>query len=261
MAHLHLVVDGGGGTLARRAAAFRTAPTVWVVEGRALTEAGPAPFRIHSPLPPEVLAYTPMLEAAGCDVTVEHGRLIGEVLGLEVARVQSEAGVIRMEVGVGRFDREAHAVIDDDDGVGGGALAAVVDLVREHRRPGAPRHPLNQLVPERLLRRLIVDEPGLVGGEHLRPVPALSPLPDLRSSGPVPAVGVDPDGRAVVVVCSVGVDVDLVPAAADMRLADGRDARLVLAVPGRDAVASTRELAAALTDPAEVVAVDLPSRS
>jgi hypothetical protein len=60
----------------------------------------------------------------------------------------------------------------------------------------------------------------------------------------------------VVVVCSVGIDLDLVPFAADARLAAGRpDARLVLVVPERDAHPVTRELATLLRVPAEIVAV------
>jgi hypothetical protein len=60
----------------------------------------------------------------------------------------------------------------------------------------------------------------------------------------------------VVVVCSVGIDLDLVPFAADARLALlGRDADagLVIAVPERDAHAATKALAAALRRPAEIV--------
>ena len=79
--------------------------------------------------------------------------------------------------------------------------------------------------------------------------------PDLRTPWPAPATGVDDRGEPLVVVCSVGVDLDLVPAAADARLQDGRDARLVLAVAARDAHAITVALAAALERPADVVAV------
>jgi hypothetical protein len=76
---------------------------------------------------------------------------------------------------------------------------------------------------------------------------------DLRQPAPAPAGGVDLSGRPIVVVCSTGIDVDLVPAAADARLSDGRDARLVLVVPEGDDHPVTHALAAALADPAEVV--------
>jgi hypothetical protein len=47
----------------------------------------------------------------------------------------------------------------------------------------------------------------------------------------------------------------LVPLATDARLADGRNPRLVLAVPEGDDHPVTRRLAAALVEPAEVVTV------
>ena len=80
--------------------------------------------------------------------------------------------------------------------------------------------------------------------------------PDPRTPWPAAATGVAADGSPLVVVCSVGVDLDLVPAAADARLVDGRAARLVLAVPPRDRHPVTEALAGALAQPADVVAVD-----
>jgi hypothetical protein len=67
------------------------------------------------------------------------------------------------------------------------------------------------------------------------------------------AVGEDLAGAPVVVACSVGIDLDLVPAAADTRLAVAPDAELLLVVPERDAHAVTAALAARLTRPARVV--------
>ena len=52
-----------------------------------------------------------------------------------------------------------------------------------------------------------------------------------------------------------GIDLGLVPMAADLRLAHAPGARLVLVVPERDAHPVTRRLAAALVEPAEVVAL------
>jgi hypothetical protein len=57
-------------------------------------------------------------------------------------------------------------------------------------------------------------------------------------------------------VCSSGIDLNLVPAAADAWLADGRDGcRLIIAVPSGDDHPVTRDLAAALREPATVVTV------
>ena len=65
----------------------------------------------------------------------------------------------------------------------------------------------------------------------------------------------DEQGRPLLVVCSVGIDVDLVPAAVDARLADGRGPRLVLTMPEGDDHPVTRTLAAALVEPAEIVTI------
>ena len=45
------------------------------------------------------------------------------------------------------------------------------------------------------------------------------PRTNLSDAVPCVATGLDPDGRPVVVVCSVGIDLDVVPFAADARLA------------------------------------------
>ena len=73
---------------------------------------------------------------ADVDVVVEHGELFGEVLGLEVARVVVDEDGTRFEVGVGRHDREAFAMLHGDLPTPE-ALARVVATVRQHRRPDA----------------------------------------------------------------------------------------------------------------------------
>ena len=45
---------------------------------------------------------------------MEHGVLLGEVDGLEVCRVVLVDGVAHLEVGVGRHDREAFALMHGD---------------------------------------------------------------------------------------------------------------------------------------------------
>jgi hypothetical protein len=252
---LHVVTDRHADLLARRAAAFRQPPTVWQIEGAELVAATPAAPPVPAPPPDAALDLVARLEGQGIDVVIDHGEIIGEVLGLEVARVVVDPdGSAHLEVGVGRNDREAFALIHADQAPEE-ALASVVATVSAQRRAEAPPHPLNRLGAQRWLRARLVAEPGLVGAAHLVPVAGVLPRGGVKESVPVAAVGTDPDGGPVVVVTSTGIDLDLVPAAADLRLAHSPAARLVLAVPERDAHAVTRRLAAALVDPAELVAL------
>ncbi|HMQ27317.1 MAG TPA: hypothetical protein PKA98_15100, partial [Acidimicrobiales bacterium] len=160
----------------------------------------------------------------------------------------------RLEVGVGRHDREAFAMIHGDLPTPD-ALMSVIDAVLAQRRPGASPHPLNRLAAERWLRALLVERPGLVGARSLRPVDPPVPRDNVKDAAPAPTLGESEDGTTVVVVCSAGIDLDLVPGAADARSWHAPEARLVLVVPERDDHPVTRALAAALTVPAEIVTV------
>ena len=254
---LHLLVDDAdeAAALARRAGELTLDVTVWSVDGRPLVEAAPAPPPVlDPPLPPEAEAFVDVLRAAGAEPVAERGVLVGEVLGLEVARVVVDEDGAFLEVGVGKHDRHAQSLLHGDRPPAA-ALADAVAFVASHRRPGAAPHPLNRLAPERWLRSRVVADPSLVGAAQLWPVSSPVVRDDLRKSAPAPAAGTDASGAPLLVVCSTGIDLDLVPAAADARLRDGRGARLLLAIPRRDDLPVTRALAAALTDPAEVVPV------
>ena len=241
-----LVEDAdAAGVLARRASCFAAPPTVWVVDGASATVAAATALAAAPPVPPEVAAMADVIAAAGADPVYEHGRLVGEVEGLEVCRVEPGPPP-HLGIGVGRFDREANELLGQD------SLEAVVRIVREHRREDAPDHPLKRWAGSRWLRTRLLRDPSLVGADVLFPMAPTTEAPDLRVSWPAPATGTAAD-EPIVVVCSVGVDLDLVPAAADARLADGRDARLVLALPRRDVHPVTVALAGALAQPAEVV--------
>ncbi|HEX2384109.1 MAG TPA: hypothetical protein VHI95_15810 [Acidimicrobiales bacterium] len=199
--------------------------------------------------PAEPSADEPRLVAllvdAGLDVVVEHGHVAGELRGLEVARISNG----RLDVGVGEADRELTAMVHGDLAPEA-ALRRVLSIVQDKRRPGAPRHPLNQLVPERWLRWTIRGEPSRVGLDRVDAAPLPRPRRGLRERDIAAATA---DG--VVVVCSVGIDLDLVPAAAEARLGLDRDAHLVLVVPERDDHPVTRALAARLQSPAEITTV------
>jgi hypothetical protein len=255
---LHILAETEDGLLARRAAMFSPAPTVWRIDGRELRPAAPTPRPTASPLHPAAEALRPVMAAAGADPVEEHGVLGGEVLGLEVCRAVVEDGHARLDVGIGDHDREAFRLVHGDGPVEA-ALASVVAEIASHRRPDAPPHALNRLARERALRHRLVEDPTIVGLATLAPAPP--PVPRSEPSEPVPcvAVGADRAGGPVVVVCSAGIDLDLVPFAADARDAlAGPDARLLLAVPEGDDQPVTYELAGRLVVPAEVVAVPAP---
>ncbi|MET0903169.1 MAG: hypothetical protein ABWZ52_08010 [Acidimicrobiales bacterium] len=253
-----LLIDRDAGVIARRAALFSSPPTVLAVEGTSLVPAAPAP----TPVPvdaPSAPGLAELLVDADLEVVVEDGIVRGEVRGLEVARIvhgTTTSGTPIdepvLEVGVGEADREmtalVHAGLPPFD-----QLVRVRDIVLEHRRPDAERHPLNQLAPERWLRATLVRDPSRVGCVELHPAPPAVPRANLRDPAVAMARGRDRSGAEVIVACSVGVHLDLVPAAADARATLAPDARLLLVLPERDAHAVTSALAARLLQPADLV--------
>jgi hypothetical protein len=251
---IDLLTDTAAGTLARRASCFERAIDVWWVDDDAIVRAeADEPHVVVAP-PEQALDLVPALHDAGLDIVIEHGQVRGEILGLEVARVHVDGGSARIEVGVGRHDRDAFALVHGDVPTGE-ALATVAGQVRRHRRPGDLTHPLARLAPEGWLRTVLIEHPAMIGAATLEPVEATLPRVSVKDPSPAIATGRTATGAPLVVACSVGVDLDLVPAASDARLAYAPDATLVLAVPERDAVPVTRRLAATLDRPAEVVTV------
>jgi hypothetical protein len=254
LAELHVLVPEGEGALARRAGEFMRPPVVWRTSGAELHRAAPEALPPVPPLPSDLEPYVDVVRETGADAVVEHGVLVAEVLGLEVARISAGELGVDVEVGVGKHDREAQKLINVDrppiD-----ALRDAVAAVRERRIAGAPSHPANQLAAERWLRAVLCADPGLIGARRLAPAPTPVPRGDLRLPAPAPAAGEDAEGHPLLVVCSTGIDLDLVPFAADARLLDGRDARLILFLPDGDDHPVTRDLAAVLRQPAEVVTV------
>ncbi len=252
---LHLIADHTG-VLARRAELFATPPTVWGIDGTTVVPAEAAPATVIATPPSEALDLVSLLVDAGVEIVIEHGDVRGEILGLEVARIVVDEQGPRIEVGVGRHDREAFTMVHGNIPTAD-ALAVVVDSVRSQRGPGleACKFPLGRMAAERWLRRLVIGEPELVGAAELSPAEPVLPRDSLNDIAPAVATGTSRDGEALVVVTSTGIDLDLVPAAADARLLHAPEARLVLVVPERDNHRVTQRLAAALTRPAEVVTV------
>jgi len=263
---LALVAEADAPLVARRAALFSRPPRVWTVEGRELLPVDAAPPAVH-PRPQPAPELAALLVDADLEIVIEEGIVRAEVLGLEVARIvhgTTTAGTPIdepvLEVGVGHADREMTAVVH------GGLppvdqLHRVAEIVGAQRRPDAARHPLNQLAPERWLRSRVNADPARIGLRSLRSAPPAVARPNLRDPSVAFGLGVDQAGGDVVVAFSVGVRLDLVPAAADARLALAPEAPLLLVVPERDAHPVTHALAARLCRPARVVTVQDDWRS
>ncbi len=257
---LHLIAEDGVGTLARRALEFDLPISVWQPDGRSLLAAEPTLLVPSAPAPDHHEILRPLIIEGGADPIVEHGVLTGEVRGLEVCRVVDAAsGATRLEVGVGEHDREAFQMLHGDVPTVE-SLARVVDTVREHRRPTAAPHPLKALGAERLIRWRVEQQPDLVGATVIAAAPP--PVPRLNLKDPVPcvAVGISAGGDRIVVVCSSGVDLDLIPYAADARLALGESGvggeELVVALPSRDRIGLVGEIADRLRHSVSFVSVD-----
>lgn len=253
---LHVIVDDVDPISALAAGALEPAPTIWRAVGVELQPADPVPL-VPPPEPSTaVLARTGMLEAGGCEVVIEHGVVIGEILGLEVARVALEVdGAATVRVGVGLYDQEAHALMH-----AGASVEARLDQVgaevRRHRRVDAGPHPINRVARERWLRSIVCAEPGSLGLDALAPEAPLVPRGGIHEERPVAARG-NRDGHEVLVVCSTGIDLDLVPLAA-AHLGHRRADEVVLVLPERDHHPIMERMAERLAVPSRLAAVADP---
>lgn len=252
--HVLVESEAESGRLARRATAFAVPPAVWQIRGRELVPAEPTPAAEPPALPPEAEQFVSMILEAGATPVVEGETLRAEVLGLEVGRVTVDELGAFLEVGVGKHDREAQRMVHGDRPPVE-SLRAAVASVRRVRHPDALPHEMNQLAEARWLRAQLVDQPSLVGARRLWPVAPPVDREDLRLPTPAPAAGDGLDGEPLLVVCSTGVDVDLVPAAAEVWLADPRRPRLRIVVPAKDDHPVTRALAGLLRQPADIAVV------
>ena len=235
--------------------------TVWQASVDAVEEVAvpPPPPAIAPPVAPgETEPLMAVLREHGVDPVVEDGVVIGEIAGLEVARIDLGGDEPLLSVGVGQFDRDLNDMLAEMEGTDPAVqLATAARAVEQHRRPGAPPHPLHRLRRERWLRSAIVADPATVGCARLIPIPPL-PVDGLRAPSPAPALGEDVDGAATIVVCSTGVDPTLALVAAELRQRYAPDARLLLAVPEADDYPITRELAGAVKGGAEVRPIAAP---
>ncbi|RMH84584.1 MAG: hypothetical protein D6683_01810, partial [Actinomyces sp.] len=156
------VADGGAGIVARRAQGLAPVPSVYALGGSRVRPAEPDPVPSWPPPDDEMRALADVLAGAGLDVYAEQGTFVGEIDGLEIARVVSGEDGPRLEIGIGRYDREVATLLHGDkprlD-----EIARVAELVRAHRRAGADHRPVGVLARERWLRAALVRDPSPLG--------------------------------------------------------------------------------------------------
>ena len=250
LTRVEILASCGAADLARRARLIAAGPGpsigVWDVRGAVASAATPVPAHEPPVLPAHHWTLAGLISDAGARPVDDHGWLVAEVAGLEVARVvdlPAEAGpqpAATIEVGVGQADRELSALIHTDDDPSTG-LRRVVASVVQHRNSHS-HHPFTRLARERWLRSIVLDRPGLVDAVELAPLVPLRARRGLNRTEPSAAGGRLSSGRPVMVLAMVGVDPDLIPEAADYRQCWNPEALVVLALPPRDLALSTRLL-------------------
>ncbi len=231
---VEVLAGSGASDLARRAELIGCQPRVgvWAVDGAEVSPAEPGPCAQPPTLPADHWALAGIMSEAGASPIDDYGVLVGEVAGLEIARVVDGFDGPVIDIGVGQADRELNQFVHSDLDIDTG-LRRVIAAVAEFRS-GHAHHPLTRLARERWLRASLVDDPSAVGATHLEPLVPLRPRQGLMATQPAACHGQLASGEPVVVVTMVGVDLDLVPEAVDYRHRCDPSAQLILAMPGRD---------------------------
>ena len=221
---LHVVAEAGASVMARRAGEFTLPIEVWVADGTALRPAVAEPIGLGVERRPPA----PRSRAGdrGGRGDRRHRARCGDGRGARPRGVSCghdrRGDETRLEVGVGVHDREAFAH-DPRQRPAPEALAGVVAAVTAHRdsrRSGSPAQPAGTRAVPALAARTGAgaDRPRRASRRPSRRSRASTSRTEHRAA----ALGRRADdGRPVVVVTSVGVDLDLIPYAADARLALG----------------------------------------
>ncbi len=259
-ATLTLFCDSDADVVARLASYFDFDIEIrWARAGSEPPEQMPLP--VVPPRPDDAEDLLAQLESHGLEIVLEDGSWRGEVLGLEVARIvrwpqeSGGDGELHIEAGVGRFDRDAAAVMHQGESPSD-ALERATTIVGRHRFSGAGTHALSLLARPRWLRSTAIGDPARVGASELHAVQTTNPADNVRDAYPAAAAGTDADGSEVLVVFGAGVDLSLVPIGADTRELYARECKLRFVLPAGDALAPIRQLVDTLVKPAELIEID-----
>jgi len=255
VSRITLMVDpvADPGAMARLAGSLSVPVAVMAVDETSLSVARASSPPALIPAPDGVGGGVATLAAAGLDIRTDHGEIVGEFLGLEVARVVPSPEGGDINVGVGAIDREANRVLHGDSPIDD-LLRRVIAQVATHRRAGAEPHPLGTMARERWLMRVILEDPSQVGLPDLHEMQSTIPRHGLRTSAPAAAVCRSAD-RATVVVATTGVDVGLVGVVADLIAREDPQQVLIVAVPPvLDAIRGALALMRVSLEHAEVAA-------
>ncbi len=249
-------------TLARRASLLQPelaelSLEVLQVQGAQAVPVAPTDI-VAPPIPgPEQWQRASIMADAGARVIDDNGRLVADVMGLEVARLSPDG----IQVGVGEADRELQGYLNGHlEEVE--ALAQAVETVRSLRPVSS--HPLNRLSRPRWLRSVLLDQPSLVDLPSLEPLPPLVAAEGVFDREPAGAYCPPvPGAVGITVVCSIGVDLNLIPDAFDYRQRTDPESRLILVVPERDRALAIEPLLALFADPSllEVRSIQPPWES
>lgn len=249
---VNLIVDEGAGKLAHATSSFADpTPVIWLAEGRSLTPAAPVVPAVEAP--PACAGLTAELASAGLDVVADHGVWLGEINGLEVARVGLRDGECSIDIGVGAYDQFASAALNSDQSIAE-SLGTVVSMVAPHREAGSAPHALGRLVRSRWLRAQTVRNPEILGLDTLNPVPLLHERPGLMETQPAAALGTSGD-ETVLACFTVGLDLGIAETAAGLVALHRPDA-LVVALPPRDLHPRIVEAVARLSIPSRVETIE-----
>jgi len=185
----------------------------------------------------------------GLQSICECGTWKGEILGLEVIRVADG----EIEVGVGKFDREANSLMSSGRSLSE-VLASAVEIVTSSRKPGSALHPLSRLARERWLRADALANPEMFGFENLTCVDPPRERESLRETMPAAATGINTAGKKVLIVFSVGVDICLVSFIADLISVESPD-RVEVVLPEKDILVPVEKSLSYLDIPLDIKGV------